>query len=386
MLKKYIKSHHGFTLIELMIVLVITTISILYAGWESQESFRKSVATSAATQIKLIGEATQAFIANPSNAATINAAASMNITVAQLQLVTSCGTATPCLSNAVSPINPWKASYTILLRRIGVSTPYQYEFLVSTTGPKAAFIDGGLVRLGALGNGAAEVSKLVGFTTNLGVGGLRAVGNNGSWTVTTANYPSPSISTPGQMVYFYTTVGNPFDSVYLRVDGGNAATGNINLGGNGIYGVAKGVNDPLVIAASSGSTGGKSNLYMNGDVNLTSTTGDIKLAGLSNGAVVNGGTAYGTQSVLSLLPKLVEVGTSTVGHGTIVPAITCQSGGTQNIFVIPSSEITQVYNGNTGYTFKAFGSGPWTISILGPDNLTPVVGSNIAIARTFCSY
>lgn len=374
----------GFTLVELMIVITIMMIAGLSLGWKMRHNARVAVVAASASQQKVIGEATKAYIANPNNEAIINAAPVSTITLAQLKAAASCGTTTPCLSASVNDKNPWGADHTITLRRNGVSKPFQYEFLVTTSGANAAYVSDGQVPLGEIGEAVAQVGQQVGFTTNLGVGGLRAVGSQGTWTATVANFPS--IVAPGQIAYFYSSVGAPYDGIYLRVDGQNQATGNLNLGGNGLYNLKKGLNDPQIIAASSNPTNGVSNIYLDGNINLTSSTGDIKLDALQNGAMTNGGTGFATKSLLALAPHLVEVGSSLTQHGDTIPGITCQPGGTPAIYVIPSSEITPVYNGNTGYTFRATGSGPWNISIVGPDGFTPVAGSKIAIARTFCVF
>lgn len=434
----------GFTLVELIIVLGILAFSIQAFGRAQIAANQKAIAVSAASQIALVGQATQSYLAFNLPALNIAVPANTAITIPMLQAAGSCGATASCLSAAVSPTNSWGAGYSILLRRIGAASPYQYEFLVVTTTNGANtgwYSSNGTTLLNAVSFAAGDAGGQVGYTYAVpGTLAVRATGFAGTWIALPASYPGIVSGAPnnvgGQLAYFYTQVGDPYDARYMRLDGGNQMTGNLNIGGKGIYGVSYGINNTGIVNAAATATNaiiidgmtvnGATNLAGNTTVsagNLTVTNagsfGTLNAAGAStlNGSLTvagvtttNGdidsnaninvagagdikiaGLGLATNSLKNLVPTLVEKGTSLVNHGSAIPVPVCGTGGTPSVFVIPSSAVAPVIAGNSGYIFSATGpvAGSWTTNARdsGGTALPPAAApAGIAIARTFCSY
>lgn len=406
------RAKKGFTLIELLIVLAIVAYGVMMAGWEKLDSARRAVALAAAGQVNLVGIATQAYLAYnlPTfEAATPTGNLSTAVTIAQLKAAGSCGNA-PCLSPSVSNTNAWGAGYTIKIRRLGVDTPYGYEFLVVTTGPAAAsgsYDVNGKTRIDLVTYAATRTASSVGFTY-VPIGGVIPVATGGSWAgVTQANYPAIAAGVNGlggQLAYFVPSVTTPppmYDGFYLRTDGGNKMTANMNVNGHGIYGVNQGINDPAVASASSVATGNGLNMAtsnLTGDstvggnilagssIKLSSNTGDIQIASLLTTAAA-GGHAHSTNSLVNSVPALVDVYSQIVKNGDTVPVPVCASG-TPLIYFIPSGGKGTVNAGRTGYGFTASPqnavSGFWTVAVEDGNGNPPAAGEGTGIARTSC--
>lgn len=435
------KSSEGFTLIELMIVMSIVAVSLIAYGASQVLANQKMLAVGAANHIKIVGEAAKAYLKYNKPALDASGTSTTTVPFASLQVVTSCGIATPCLPANIKSSNFWGANFNITIKRTGSASPYSYELLVITvagTGPAAYTVNGKRL-VSVVSYAASVVGNGVGFTASKG-GPQRAWGPGGEWSVLVGGWSAIETlavnPVGGQLAYYFTEVGAPYDSIYLRTDGSNAMGANLNMGGKGIYGVGYGINNTGVTAAGSTGTNeiitsgltvnGTSTLAGNtnvtsgnlvatnnvvangtltvagtstlnssltvngaatvtsdistsGNVNLTNSTGDVKMASLLTGHTSN--------SVKDMMPNLVEVASFLVGDGTAIASPTCGSGGAPRIFVIPSSAVMPIYAGNAGYIFSAIGpaSGPWTVNAKDSAG-NPLPGASIALARTFCAF
>ena len=217
-----------------------------------------------------------------------------------------------------------------------------------------------------------------------------------------------------------------YDSTYLRIDGGNSMTNNLNLGSKGIYNMAQGINDPGVTNANS--TVGSNNIFVSGNIsasgdaiiggnttvtgNITTTT-NLSVGGTSNlsGDINAGGNlnltnsagdislqkltsqGYLNSQLGSLSSKLTPYYAYYVSHGTTVPAPVCGPGASFYVDITLQNQQSTVSNGTYGVLISASGSGPWVMSMTDASPALNPLGSNpptpstaAGIARTYCYY
>lgn len=417
----------GFTLIELLIVLAISAAAYVAIANAQLFSLRQHTANGAAAQINSVGIATQAYIANNLTALNAQAAGNfpMTITVTTLKSATSCGTVA-CLASTVPSTNLWGANYTISLRRAGTSIPYSYEFLAVTSANgaiAASYEIGGVTQLAMVTTAAQASPANVGWTWVPLSGGAPQASTQSFVGMTQANYPA-IVAGPhnigGQLAYYYTTLGTPpplYDGYYLRLDGTNTMSANLNVGGHGVYGVSYGINNPSIttpgsiatsndfymanstasgnstITGNSTVTGNSAvtgtatvtgNVSLGGGLALTSNTGDITMAQLTS-------SGHLTNSIASSIGRVVTLTSVGVSNGSTLSVPTCAAGGTAIVYIVPSSMTGAVTNGNFGYIFKATGptAGLWAVVItdeLGNIVIPPTPPSYSAIGQTGCQY
>lgn len=438
----------GFTLLELMVVLAVLSALALAASQRALRDNEAKLSKAMAGHIQLVGEALKTYITN--NSATLAAAPSTTLTIAQLQAVGSCNGAS-CLVSTFQPTTSWTTGYSIQVNRLGTS-PYQYEALVCTT---SAVTINGKVRIDIVGDAVNELGMPGGMTYDT----TGVFGQGGGWNRPVASFSFANAA--GKLCYFISQSMQALDQQYLRLDGGNRMLGQLDLNNNALVngttltasGLITGgsMKSNTTIDATGVITGGT--LTSNGDVNvaaggrLASTgrldiqSGDtLYLQPAANGSgsqvVVGGsggsgslsstslavsgsatvgaditaganviaqndvrintltarGSAPNTTSVKALLPSLVEVGSFIVtAHGQSIPVPACDAGGQPRVFVIPQTLRGQVVAGNWGGDVRAAGpaGGPWTVIALDNQN-NPLPNAQSptfqALGRTFCAY
>lgn len=438
---KKIRNQIGFTLIETMLVMGIAAVSLFaYAKYQLLTT-QKNQAISVGVQAKMIGAATKSYLAHNLAALDAEVFTLKTVPLTALRTATSCGT-TVCLSINILTPTFWGANFTAYIKKSGASSPYLYEVLITTPSPLTI---NGVTRLDLASHAASTLGDHLVFSV-VKSGSAKMVSSNGvelnqsDWTAAIQSVGANPIG--GQLGYYFSQVGLPYDSVYLRMDGSNAMRGNLNMGGKGVYGVGYGINNTGITAANSTSAtnaiitdgltvngtatlagntnitsgnlsvtnagsfgslnsngtlnvsgvstlnsslnvGGTAsvtgNISTDGNVRLTSNAGDVKMTGLLS--------THTTDSLKSLAPNLVEVASYIVGDGVSVSPPSCGAGGSPRIFVIPSSAVAPIYAGSVGYIFSAIGpaSGPWTVNAKDSAG-NPLPGASIALARTFCSF
>lgn len=416
---------HGFTLLELMIVLVV--IASISAGLARRYMIQQSneMSKAMADHISIVGEALKSNIANTTAALGAAPTATTSLTVADLKSGTACGGA-PCLTQSFVEGTSWTTGYDILVTRIG-SSPFQYEGVICTKTPTSI---GGKLRLDLVGGAVKKLGVNGGMTYDAtGVQGYK-----GSWS-----RPSTAISfanTAGKLCYLVAQSLVALDQLYLRVDGQNqmlanlrmnnnaikdattidatgnitsgsvvqgatiTSAGNVNVGANGFVQSTGKLNiqaqgdltlQPSVPGRTVvGGAGGSGNLLVNNDLNVgrdAVVENDVNITSLTSRP-----SAPNVTSLKSLAPTLVEINSFVVtAHGQSIPVPSCPPSGQPRVFVIPQTDRGQVLAGNWGSDIRAGGpaGGPWTLIALDNQNQpmpNPTAPTVNALARTFCSF
>lgn len=420
MVQSRMRASRGFTLIELMVVLAIAAVAIVFAAQRARSDFEQKLASAAADNATKVGQALNAYMAN--NVAALSASATpTNVTVANLQAATACGTK-PCLSASTSATTPWNSGYVMAVRRVGTGAPYQLEGLACSS---TAWVINGNTRYDLLGSAVLTVGGSGGMTYDTTSG---AVGNKATWVATNANFPAIA-NIAGKLCYF---ASSATDNIYLRTDGTNQMNAALQMGGNAIAGATNITASGTVAAAtvtSSGaitaagtvtggnlSTGGavtatgnitSAALVQGANVTATSTVTGATIASTGNVTAANNVVANndvqittlssrasppGTTSVKNLLPGLVEVDSVNLYQdGQAIAAPACPAGMEPRIFTIPQLARGQVSGGNWGSEIHVTGpqTGPWTFyakNATGVSLATTTATNPIALGRMFCTY
>ncbi|ABM96843.1 prepilin-type N-terminal cleavage/methylation domain-containing protein [Methylibium petroleiphilum] len=322
----------GFTIIELLVVLSIMAMAAIVGAQRLLEKFKESQADLAADDISVVGKAVAAYI--PANVATLSLNPTTDITIATLQ-------AGAMLPANYSSGNPWGAGYSIRVKRLGAAPgPYQYEALVITN---SRWRIGTVDQIALLGRAVRRIGGPGGLTYDA----TGAVGNGGAWTALVVDYPNANQA--GRLAYFVSQATTPFDSIYLRLDGGNAMTGNLNMNSNGIVAAtsvnASGTAMPWQVSAAGGFTG--TTATATGVVNAGSVT--------TTGAMTAGTTVTATGNITSS----ADVRGATLTSDSDIamgPGGTVSSSGAINIQ--PNGALTLSASGGT----TVAGSGALTVN------------------------
>lgn len=411
----------GFSLIELMVVLAIMALIAIYQINRAKTEAEDRQSLMAADNTKTLGQALAAYISN--NTATLSGAAATNVTVATLQGATACGSA-PCLGASFqAPV--WAGGYSMRVRRLGASAPYQFEALACT-------VNGWVIN-------AVTRGDLVGSAVAL-IGGAGAM----TYDATSGAYPAgsgaplgivsyPASNRTSQLCYYISQATTALDQLYLRTDGTNQMNGDLNMGGQSIVAastvaatgnIAGGsITSSGAVNATGTITGG--NLTTTGAVTATgnvtssalvrganvtataaltgatlSTTGNATIGGnatvtgdiavndvnatgavnatgnVTSAATVRAATdvvitsltsraaAPNTTSIKALMPRLVELNNYTVtADGQTVPVPTCSTGGTAQVFILPHVATGTAGGGVWGTEIRMTGpaGGNWTV-------------------------
>lgn len=428
----------GFTLLELMVVLAIMAFAAIAAAQKYRDHLRNLQAQSAADNITLLGKAVATYIGK--NTATLSAAPYSDVTLPQL-------VASNDLSSTFNGTTPWGSDYRIRVQRVGVA-PYQYKALVYTTTP---WVIDGATRFDLVGAAVMRIGGAGGMTYDA----TGPVGNGGAWSEPAASLApaSPYVAAGGQLFYNVAYSLMDLDALYLRRDGGNTMNAALQMNANAIVGAtninASGAVSATSVAASGALTG--ATLATSGDITAgnaitaagTLTGGSIATAGAITGAsltatgMVRAATmearddititelatradAPSVTSLKALAPRLVELrsyiidtdvtnaarhntttgtrflnaATYQIVDGTTIPVPVCATGGTPNIFLIPSKWTGTATGGKFGGVARVtgpFGS-YWTLDVkdaqgaLGTSVPSADLPNFAAVVRVFCAY
>lgn len=438
--KNKLKKQKGFSLIELILVLGIS--SLAFTGFLQVERKKAETARGeiAGSQIKEVGDALEIYIQR--NAGALTTAIPANTTSAALPFTILQGTAfglfpgTAILPATYVNRNIIGGAYALRIRNdngnlIG---------LVTTTQPIADLAGVRYDLAGAAMNKAgpkAGVAFLVNNTVN---------GVDGSWTLASAQYPN--ITTAGQLAYRAQALnGTTFDNVYLRLDGAFPMRGDLNMGNFDINNVtdlnsngfinANNINAVLINSGTINNAGNITNLGQidstgriigrtsveTNFINRTNALGsrDVVIGDAIGGAAANQGNLYardifirggqsltgrplingGTGAWLSdLLPRYSSRGIALVQDGNVLAKPVCPIGGTANarIEIIPQvqyvqSRVAGVINFSAQSAnlwaigamaiWAQDGGGTWTIRLRTP-NYDAAYQGVAALAHVYC--
>ena len=419
------RSQCGFTLIELMVVLAIVAIVAVYTAQRAREAAEDKVATASADNLSTLGKALATYMANNTPALSVNA--TTGITVAELQALGACGPGAACLAATFSPIS-WMGGYTTLVRRIGVSAPYQFDALTCTDN---AWVINGTTRGDLIGNAVLKAGGAAGMTYDTATG---ATGNGGGWgPLAPALYPATNVA--GKLCYYVSQSLSGLDQLYLRTDGTNQMLAPLRMNTNPIQGATTinatglatvgSVSSAGNIASATNitATGNLQGANVNATTNITAganitATGNVAAANVAattnitaGNNIIATGNVQGnnvvaandvtitslptrnnppaTTSVKALLPTLVEINSvDLTTHGQAIAQPTCPNGGTAKIFSVPTVSMGLVNAGRWGADIHITATNPWTFYARDAAGtaLTASVNPPIAIGRIFCSY
>lgn len=340
----------GFTLIELMVVLAIAALVAVYAAQKMREATEEQLAKASADNIKTLGLALETFIS--SNIAVLGAGVNpRDVTVLELQAANSCG-AGQCLSTTFGA-SPWSGGYTMRIRRLTATAPFQFEALACTTN---GWQIAGALRNDLVGRAAQLVGGAAGMTYDTTSGAVgRTWGPTPSTTV--ANYPFTNVA--GKLCYFVSQTVNALDQLYLRTDGGNRMNAALQMNSNGIVGATTVDASGAVNVGSLTSTG-----PVTAAGNISTATGTVSG---SNVTATNNVTAGGTVSGGTL--------TST-GDINLGPGRTLQSAGRIHIQAGEHLYLQPHTNASAGQTFVGGGSGAGNLNVIGTATAQNVTANN----------
>lgn len=259
----------GFSLLELMMVLAIASAISFLKFQELKQNQENIKADAVGQQIKQIGQAVNGYISiHYDKLSTLTNSKSESTDPGPRTCSTSTNTCTityqtliseGLLPSSFSGINANQSSYTILLKRSGISPNYVINGLVTTN---SAWTEGSTVRYDLLG----KAMQAAGIDSGMSKSTSTVSGYSGSWSEKSSDYSN--INKVGVLGY---RVGydSSMYSVYLRRDGTLPMTGDLNMGSNSI-------NNAQDITASGTTTSGT--LKSTGNTNVG---GNLTVAGSS---------------------------------------------------------------------------------------------------------
>lgn len=228
----------GFTLVETALVLGVASFIgfVAFSQIMKKEEFNR--AGMAGSQIKLIGDATNAYITNHYDTLStlINSTGSTSDVGPRtcISAANTCTiTATTLINEGLLPSsfsgkNVYGHGYNIVLKRAGTSPYYKIYGIITTDN---SLMTGSNIRYDLLGQAMREAGIDSGMTRN---SSSQVSGFNGAWTANATDYNN--INKLGQLAY-QTGYGTYNYSVFLRRDGTLPMTGNLNMGSNSINNV-----------------------------------------------------------------------------------------------------------------------------------------------------
>lgn len=315
----------GFTLLELMIVLVISAVALALFIRQQYATNDVALVTSAAAQLTEIGIATQSFI-------TANSPATGAIAISQLQAAGSCSTK-PCLASSFFAAPPGTAagnSYLVNVVRTGSSPSFAYSATIITAKP---WMTGSQIRLDLAGAAARIMggSGLVSYAP----GSMESEGQSNSINspaVVVAN--CPGLTQVGQFGYFISGTGTAsLDLEYVRLDGQYPMTGSLKMGGNDVLNAnnvtANGTLTAANVNATNNLTAAAAAVSGNSSFNTVTTTGAVVTNGTltANGAVTTTGSLVAGGTVT--LNNTLTANNTITANGAIAAnsTVTVASGG-----------------------------------------------------------
>lgn len=265
----------GFTLIELMVVLAIVALIAVYQANKAKVDAENLQTTAAADNIKTLGLGLASYISN--NTAALSGAATTPVTVATLQGAAACGTA-PCMTTSFAPPG-WAGGYTMLVRRLGASAPYQFEALACSNN---GWVINGVTRGDLVGAAVQKIGGAGAMTYDT----VNGAYPNGSGTpLTIAAYPASNAI--AKLCYYVSQSTTAMDMLYLRTDGTNQMNGALNMGTHAINN-ATSITASGNIASTGGSITAASNVSAGGSI---TAAGNMTASGTVTGQTLASNTS-----------------------------------------------------------------------------------------------
>lgn len=221
---KKTKKQAGYSLIELILVLTISSLAFMGVIKYNQKQAEISRAENAGLQFQEVGSALGQYITRNYSILSTNVlgGSSMVVPISILQgtAFTSGGVTYPgnlLLPTTFANQNLFRTNYVLTIRNTGNSV----HGLVTTS---AAVVEGGSIRYDWIGTAMKKAGPQSGMTF---MNATTMSGLDGSWTLNNTAYPD--INTAGKFGYRVTYQGN-YDDVYLRLDGAFPMVGNLDMG------------------------------------------------------------------------------------------------------------------------------------------------------------
>lgn len=286
----------GFTLIELILVLSISSAITFMSFNKFLRDHEINQANNAGEQLKQVGNAVNSYVSvkydklsSLANAAGTTAdpgprtcVAATNTCTISVQTLINEG----ILPSTYKGLNIFNAGYDITLKRNGTAPYYNINGLVITTKPWLGAEN--RIRYDLLG----QAMQLAGIDSGVTNNSTSTVsGYNGNWSQSTTTFNN--INQAGQLAY-QVGYGSFSYSIYLRRDGTLPMTGDLNLGTNNI------TNAKNIAATGNVTVGGTATI-----TGLTTIGGDAIIAGnvssknfnATGNAVITGKTTTGSMVV-----------------------------------------------------------------------------------------
>jgi len=235
-----LKIKRGFTLTETALVMAVSAFIgfVAFGQLVKNEEYKK--AQFAGEQIKVLGNALNAYISNHYD--TLSSLTNSTGNSSDVGPRTCSSATNTCsvthqtlindglLPSTYSGKNVYGSGYNILLKREGSSPYYQIHGMVVTNEPlKTTNVN---IRYDLLGNAMLSAGIDSGMTRD---SSSLVSGFNGGWSATSADYSN--INKSGLLAY-QAGYGTYNYSVFLRRDGTLPMTGNLNMGANSINNAA----------------------------------------------------------------------------------------------------------------------------------------------------
>ncbi len=370
---KSIRKQLGFSLIELMLSIGISSFVFLSIVQYNLKQGETNKAELSGQQLKEVGDALSLYIARENVTIGTNVPTGTTVVMPFNTLTgTTNGffTGATLLPSTYQNRNIYGFTYNIIVRNDGGVI----RGLITSSAPITD--SSGTIRYDWIGSLMQKVGPSSGVVFMV-AGTL--TGLDASWTLAAADYPN--IGAPGQVGY-RTGFSSSYDDVYLRLDGTYPMNGSLNMGNYNIDNVTDlnstgwiNANNILANNLVSG------NIFNNGSISTASITGtvannfaqferllatrtvettainqdsgsDVTLGNGSNGRLyvrdiflnTNANPGSGGRNVSGwlsdLLPRYSSRGIYAVQHGTTLAKPAC-NGGTAKIELIPQVQFTQ---------------------------------------------
>lgn len=282
-MKRIKRVKHGFTLLELILVLGVGS-AVTFMKFQDMVNDQESLKASAAgQQIKQLGDAVNGYInIRYDKLSTLTNGAGTGSDPGPRTCSTADSTCTityqTLINEGLLPStyvarNAYGSDYSIQLKRNGTAPNYVIDGIIATN---SAWIEGGKTRFDLLG----KAMQVAGIDSGMSRSNTQVDGYKGTWNYTSSNFSS--INKSGALGY---RVGynSAMYSVYLRRDGTLPMTGALNMGANDIN------NAKNITASGAGNFGG--NINAGGEITAHNGYGD---------QITLGGDAYGNDYELRL--------------------------------------------------------------------------------------
>ena len=328
------RSALGFTIIELLIVLAITSIAAIIGAQKVKAYFLDQQAQQRADVISVLGKATANYIAKKRT--TFTATGFSDITL--LQTLRDDGNLSPNFGSAAAGASPSAMGYAIRIYSNCATTPCAITAWVYST---SAWVVDGKVRIDLVGSAVRKIGLPGGMNYNTVaplpgyVNGAVGNGGPGNWTLSAAAYPAAAgfpYSAGGGQLFYNASIVPLDDGSFLRVDGTNKMNGSLNMGAAGagqniLMNAGNIVNANGITTATATATGD----LMGGSL---TTTGQTPVVGnVTAGSAVTAGTT------VTAVGDVMGSSITTTGQTPVTGNVTAGNGVTAGTTVRAAGDV-----------------------------------------------